>query len=67
MTVHITRGPNVVLKTEPAGDRWCFAERKRLPHTWSLLDYEGPSYYEPIWVIECSGCGQDRTHFGDGW
>jgi hypothetical protein len=77
--VCIIPGPTEVIKTEPAGDRWCFAERKRFPHTWELLTYPQPEgdeipdegwpgwYYEPLWVRRCSSCGKDRSHFGDGW
>lgn len=61
-------GPaNVLLQSEPAGDRWCFAEQKRLPHVWELRGDPGPSWWEPMWLCRCSGCGKDRTHFGDGW
>ena len=66
--LHITWGPTKVLRRESAGVRWCFGQRKRLEHERLLLDYEEPSYYEPIWVIRCSGCGQDRTRFpGTEW
>ena len=59
--------PSELLKSEPAGDVWCFAERKRLPHTWELWGSRGPSYWEPNWLRRCSGCGKDRSNFGDGW
>lgn len=76
--VLITPGPTEVIKSEPAGDLWCFAERKRFPHQWELLSYPKPEgggepdagwfgwWYEPIWVRRCSSCGKDRTRFGDG-
>jgi hypothetical protein len=56
-------GPTKVVRERPVGDKWCFGCRKRLPHTWQLLDYEEPSYYEPVAVLRCLGCGQDRTRF----
>lgn len=65
-TIHITWGPNVVLKTEPADPRWCFHCRKRLPGAHQLLDYAEPSYYDPIWVYRCDGCGGDYRLF-PGW
>jgi hypothetical protein len=49
---------------EPEGDRWCFECRKRLPHDWVLMDdIEQPSYYDPSWHRECSGCHRDHTYF----
>lgn len=62
----IIPGPTKVLKQEAAGERWCFGCRKRLAHTWVLLGDEGISYYDPVWVCRCSGCGEDRTRF-PGW
>lgn len=59
-------GPSVVLKTEEAGDKWCFKCRQRQPHTWVLLDdppERQPSYYEPIWVLRCPTCRGDYTAF----
>jgi len=52
---------------EPAGDRWCFGCRRHLPHDWVLRNDtppDEPSWYEPIWVLECSECRKDRTRFG---
>jgi hypothetical protein len=66
----ICGGGLIEVKREPAGDRWCFAERKRLPHDWVLFDEppeRHPSYYDPVWQLECSGCGKDKTRFGSGW
>ena len=63
-------GPSVVIKTEDAGEKWCFGCRKRLPHTWELLDdppERQPSWYSPIWVCRCSGCGRDCTSFPGAW
>ena len=66
----IIPGPKKVLRAEPAGDRWCFGCRERLPHTWELLDYDEGSphagWYDPIEVVRCSRCGRDRTRFGQG-
>ena len=59
--------PNELLASEPIVERWCFAERKRLPHTWELWGSREPSWWEPVWICRCSGCGKDRTTFGDGW
>lgn len=64
----IIPGPTKVLAQHPAGDLWCFGCRKRLPHIDTCLVDEEPSYYEPVWVRECSRCGHDRTAFpGCGW
>lgn len=57
-------GPTKELKREPAGEKWCFGCRQRLPHDWVLWADEKPSYYDPQWFIECSRCKQDRTRFG---
>lgn len=59
----IIPGPTKVVARQDAGERWCFGCRKRLPHEDVLLDDEEPSYYEPVWVRRCSGCGKDRTAF----
>ncbi len=62
----IIPGPDKELAREPAGERWCFGCRKRLPHDWVLLGDSEPSYYEPVWVRQCSQCEQDRTAFPGG-
>lgn len=65
-TFHLTPGPSVVIAEEPAGDRWCFKCRKRLPHAWQLMDdppERQPSYYDPVWVCRCSDCREDHTAF----
>lgn len=58
-------GPRCEYLREPAGDRWCFGCRRRLPHDWILLGDppEELSYYEPQWYRKCSRCGKDRTLF----
>lgn len=64
--LHITPGPSVVIAREDAGIRWCFACRAHLPHAWLLLDdppERQPSYYDPVWMRECSRCGGDHTYF----
>lgn len=66
--IHITPGPTFVLKSEYAGWKWCFQCRKRLKHTAELMaDYplgsKEMSYYDPVWVLRCSGCGGDHTRF----
>jgi hypothetical protein len=64
----IIPGPSKVLATREFGVRWCFKCRKRLPQTEVLLGDEFPSYYEPIWVIRCDGCGEDHVLFpGREW
>ena len=63
----ICGGARFEMRREPAGDLWCFGCRKRLPHDWVLKgDTPGdePSWYEPVWVRECSACRKDRTDFG---
>lgn len=62
--VHISPGPTKVVKREFGGNRWCFKCRKHHDHQATLLDYEEPSYHEPIWVLACAGCGEDHTVFG---
>lgn len=61
--VCIIPGPKKELARRSAGERWCFGCRRRLPHDDVLLGDEEPSYYDPVWVRTCSGCGQDRTAF----
>ncbi len=61
--LHITPGPQKVLAEHDIGDKWCFGCRKRLPHTVRVLGDEEPSYYEPVAVRVCSGCGRDQTAF----
>ena len=50
---------------KPAGERWCFGCRKRLPHAWVFRGDppEALSYYEPYWVLKCSRCVHDMTRF----
>jgi hypothetical protein len=64
----IIPGPTKELRRIPDGDRWCFGCRARLPHDDVLLGDDEPSYYEPVWVCECSRCHKDRTRFpGTDW
>lgn len=61
----ICGGATVVLRTEPEPERWCYGERKRRPGRHELRteppDEDGmPSWWEPVWVYRCDGCGQDR-------
>lgn len=64
----IITGPRILLAERPAGDRWCFGCRKRLPHTDRLMGDPPGSYYDPVWIRACSRCGKDRTAFpGTGW
>jgi len=51
-------GNDTLLESEPAGERWCFAERKRLPHTWELWGSLEPSWYEPVWICRLFGLRQ---------
>jgi hypothetical protein len=62
-TLHIVPGPTDELSRKPDGVRWCFGCRERLPHDLVILGDSEPSYYEPVAVRECSGCGKDRTDF----
>jgi hypothetical protein len=62
-------GPSFALATaaDDRSTRWCFQCRKHLPHTWALLDdppERQPSWYDPVPVLRCSGCGGDHTDFG---
>jgi len=64
--LHITPGPSVEVRREPAGKKWCFRCRSRLSHEAVLLidpPERQPSYFDPVWVLRCSGCGGDHTHF----
>lgn len=65
--LHICPGP-VEQATAPDDrpTRWCFGCRAHLPHTWAILfdpPERQPSFYEPVPVIRCSRCGEDRTLF----
>lgn len=65
----ICGGAPFVLRTvrEPEPGRYCFGERRRRPGTWELRSDASagePSWYEPIWVYRCTGCGQDRRALG---
>lgn len=42
---------------------WCFKCRKRLVHDKVMLTEIKPSYYEPIFELECRGCGENQTDF----
>lgn len=69
----IIPGPKFELVRRSAGVRWCFACRAHLAHDDVLLDDNDPaevaagraepSYYDLIWVRECSRCHKDRTDF----
>ena len=63
---YVCTSHNELLKTGETVTRWCFACRKHHPHVWEVWGDPGPSYYEPFWVCRCSGCGKDKTQFGDG-
>ena len=57
-------GPTHIVSTrDDDKPRWCFRCRHRHLHTWTLLDYEEPSYYDPIAVLRCPCCGGDYTRF----
>lgn len=67
-TIHVLYTPMHEEAREPAGDRWCFRCRKRLPHDDVLMVCDDPmSYYDPHWRRECSGCGGDYSTFPSGW
>lgn len=58
-------GPTHEYARRPAGVKWCFGCRKRLPHDdvcWGDPP-EVMSYYDPQWFYECPGCKKDRTRF----
>lgn len=60
-------GAPFVYRTEPAPERWCFGERRRVGGTWELrgdAPAGEPSWYEPIWTYRCEGCGHDRRWLG---
>lgn len=60
----ICSGPEtVVVRTGPQETKWCFKCRARHNHTWKLIGYTGPSYYDPYWVCDCSNCGEDHRRF----
>jgi hypothetical protein len=61
--VCVIPGPTKELARQPAGVRWCFGCRKHLPHDDVIVGDEGPSWYDPVLVRQCSRCGQDRTTF----
>lgn len=64
----ITFGPRKVILEDRGEPRWCFGCRARKAGVHQLLDYDEPSYYEPIWVYRCDGCGDDRRlGFGRSW
>lgn len=61
-------GPTKVLDARYEGMRWCFGCRARLPHVGFVVCDEGPSYYDPVYVVECERCHKDRTEFpGREW
>jgi hypothetical protein len=71
--IHIVPGPTQEIARQPdeRETRWCFGCRKHLTHEWVCYTdppERQPSYYDPIWVLECSRCGKDRTRFpGTDW
>ena len=59
--VCIIPGPSRVLRRAFGEERWCFGERKRRKGMHVLLaDRDKFSWYEPVWVYQCDGCGEDR-------
>lgn len=68
MLACILEGPRIEQRrTHERRNRWCFRCRKSLRQCWVLLNYPEDSphwgWYEPIWVRQCSGCGEDHTEF----
>lgn len=61
--LHVSWSERVERAREPAGERWCFRCRKRLPHDAVFLAAPFPSYEDPVWILRCSGCGGDHTSF----
>lgn len=71
--IAVCGGATVVLRSVPESERWCYGERRRQPGTWELrtepptVDEDGrewPSWWEPMWVYRCNGCGHDRRWLG---
>ena len=64
---HVLRVPTHEIRREPAGEKWCFHCRERLPHEIVVHAPENPSYYGPHWTYACSGCDLDRVDFPGTW
>lgn len=47
--------------------RWCFGCRAYHKHEAVWIETAEPSYYDPVAVWECDGCGGDHTDFPLGW
>lgn len=63
----ICGGARFVYWAEPAEERWCFGERKRRTGIWMWsgdAPADEPSWYEPVWIYRCDGCGKDRRELG---
>lgn len=60
-----TGGPWRTLAVEPAGERWCFACRKRRTFTDTLSTDDSP-WYEPTWARRCEVGHYDGDLF-PGW
>lgn len=65
--VGFIRGPRHVVTRKPAGEKWCFKCRRKLPHERQLLSHERDDpfgdWYCPVLVMRCEGCGGDHTTF----
>ena len=61
--IHICGGRMVELQRVPDGERWCFGCRATLPHDVVQYGDPEPSYWEPVWRVECSRCHKNRTRF----
>ena len=54
MSIHVLYTPMHEEVREPAGDRWCFRCRKRLPHDDVLMVCDDPySYYAAMQAMGC--------------
>lgn len=64
-------GPSKLIKIEPDDGpnllRWCFLCRRRRLFYWRLMGDPFPSYYDPVWIRTCAGCGKDGSRFPASW
>lgn len=54
-------GPSKELTRREDRVRWCFKCRAHLMHEWVLMADHEPGYYDPEWMLSCSGCNEDHT------
>lgn len=63
MRIHVSRGPSEILAVadDDRPTRYCFGCRRHTRHTWRLAG--GQEFYDPVPLIACEKCGEDRTDF----